>query len=123
MMAMMGVTTAVAIALGVIISRGITSPLSQLISDSNVVAQGNLGHQFQVEDRKDEIGEMITAVKNMVQNTAGLVGNVRNATDTVVSMSQELSSTAQQANASMEQVSSATQQIAQGASQLSTLSQ
>jgi len=118
-----GIAVVTGIALGLIISRGITNPLSQLISDSNVVANGNLGHQFQVDDRKDEIGEMITAVKNMVQNTAGLVGNVRNATDTVVSMSQELSSTAQQANASMEQVSSATQQIAQGASQLSTLSE
>jgi len=111
------------IILGMIISRSIANPLNQLVSDANIVAQGNLGHQFEVQDRNDEIGEVITAVKEMVQNTAGLVGSVQSASATVVAMSKELSSTAQQANASMEQVSSATQQIAQGAAQLSTLSQ
>jgi len=114
---------AIAIGLGVYISNGITKPLAQLISDSNIVASGTLGHQFVVQDRDDEIGDVITSIKGMVQNTANLVGSVQNAADTVVSMSQELSSTAQQANASMQQVSSATQQIAQGAAQLSSLSQ
>jgi methyl-accepting chemotaxis protein len=114
---------AAAIVLGVYIARDISNPLSQLVSDTGFVAQGDLGHQFVVKDRNDEIGEVIGAVKDMVKNTAGLVGNVTNASSLVVSLSQELSSTAQQANASMEQVSSATQQIAQGAAQLSALSQ
>ncbi len=118
-----GVSVVSAIILGVIISRSIANPLGQLVSDANIVAQGNLGHEFEVKDRDDEIGEVITSIKGMVQNTANLVGSVQNAADTVVSMSQGLSSTAQQANASMQQVSSATQQIAQGAAQLSSLSQ
>jgi methyl-accepting chemotaxis protein len=123
---MIGVSVAAvvgAVVLGVVISRGITNPLTTLISDANIVANGKLGHDFEVQDRADEIGEVITAIKGMVLNTANLVGSVQNAADTVVSMSQELSSTAQQANASMQQVSSATQQIAQGSAQLSTLSQ
>ncbi len=112
-----------AIILGVAISNGITSPLKTLVSDANIIASGNLGHEFEAQDRRDEIGEVITAIKGMVKNTASLVGNVTNAANVVVSMSQELSSTAQQVNASMQQVSSATQQIASGAAQLSSLSQ
>jgi len=118
-----GVVGAISAGIAYYMSNRFTKPLTGLVSDANIVASGNLGHEFEVHETNDEVGEVVKAIKGMVLNTATLVNNVQGAADIVVSMSQELSSTAQQANASMQQVSSATQQIAQGAAQLSTLSQ
>jgi methyl-accepting chemotaxis protein len=114
---------AVSAGIAYVMATKFTNPLTVLVKDANIVAEGKLGHEFEVQETKDEVGDVVIAIKNMVLNTANLVSNVRSAADTVVSMSQELTSTAQQANASMQQVSSATQQIATGAAQLSTLSQ
>lgn len=119
----LGVSLVAAVVLSMYISKGITDPLASLVEDANIVADGHIGHEFVTQDRDDEIGDVIGAIKNMVKNTGNLVGSVSNATDQVVAMSQELSSTIQQVNASMQQVSSATQQIAHGAAQLSNLAQ
>jgi X-X-X-Leu-X-X-Gly heptad repeat protein len=58
------------VALAYIIPRGISKPLGELIEDANVIAEGDLGYEMKVKDRKDEIGEVITAIKTMVKNTA-----------------------------------------------------
>ncbi|MEM3730995.1 MAG: methyl-accepting chemotaxis protein [Candidatus Bathyarchaeia archaeon] len=121
--AFVGVSSGTGVALAFIITRSITKPLSGLIADTKIIAEGNLAHEIQVKDRKDEIGDVINAVKTMVHNTAELVRKVKAAAELVSSMSQEVSATAQQVNAGMEQVSTATQQISQGAQKLSQLAQ
>jgi methyl-accepting chemotaxis protein len=68
--AFIGVSAVSGIALALTITRSITSPLNALIQDANVIAEGDLKYQMKVEDRKDEIGEVITAIKAMVKNTA-----------------------------------------------------
>lgn len=114
---------AVSLVIGYIMINRFTKPLTLLVSDAKIVAEGKLNHEFEAEEKEDEIGEVVHAIKEMVNSTASLIRNVRGASDEVVAMSQEFSTTTQQVNASMQQVASATQQIANGAAQLSTLSQ
>ncbi len=118
-----GASIVLAIALGVFVSRDLSNPLGQLVSDVGAVANGDLGHEFKVQDRKDEIGEVIEAIKEMVGNTAFFVESVRKAADKVVTMSKEFSRMSQEVNESMDLVTSSTQQISDGAVQLSNLSQ
>lgn len=113
----------ISLVIGYFMINRFTKPLTLLVSDAKIVTEGKLNHEFEAKEKDDEIGEVIHAIKEMVNSTASLIRNVRGASDEVVAMSQELSSTTQQVNASMQQVASATQQIANGAAQLSTLSQ
>ena len=122
----MGVASAslvLAIVLGIVISSDLSNTLGKLVMDVGAVAKGDLGHKFEVRDRNDEIGEVISAIKEMVTNTAYIVASVQKAADKVVSMSKEFSRMAQETNESMDLVTTSTQQISEGAGQLSTLLQ
>jgi methyl-accepting chemotaxis protein len=118
-----GVSLVLAIALGVVISNDLSHPLGKLVIDVGAVANGDLGHEFEVKERNDEIGEVIVAIKEMVTNTAFFVDSVRNASDKVVTMSKEFNRMSQEVNESMDLVTTSTKQISDGAVQLSTLSQ
>jgi methyl-accepting chemotaxis protein len=115
-------SVAIAVPLALVMIRSIQRPIQALVEDTKIIAAGDLSHQIS-SDRKDEIGDVISAVKTMVVSIKDLVGKVKTATETVASMSQEVGSTAEEVNAGMEQVTTATQNISTGAQKLSTLAQ
>jgi methyl-accepting chemotaxis protein-1 (serine sensor receptor) len=92
--------------------RGITRPLGQAIGIAKTVAAGDLRCDVDVSSR-DEIGELLAALKQMSGNLAAIVGRVRAGTDTIATASAEiatgnmdLSSRTEQQASSLEETAS-----------------
>jgi methyl-accepting chemotaxis protein len=108
----------IGLGIGIFVTRGITRPINEALGVANSLAAGDLTISV-VSDSKDETGQMMAALSNMVEKLKQVVGDVIGATDNVASGSQELSSTAQQMSqgateqaASVEEISSSMEEMA-----------
>lgn len=61
--------TGIALLLGLILTRTLTSPISELIRATQIVAKGELGHQVTVRS-KDELGKLATSFNQMSADLA-----------------------------------------------------
>ncbi len=118
------------IGLAMYISRAITRPLGIAVDVSNHLADGDLTVTIDAT-AKDETGQLLAAMQNMVEKIRAIVGEVKSAADNVASGSQELSATSEQmsqgateqaaaaeeASSSMEEMSSNIKQNADNAQQ------
>jgi methyl-accepting chemotaxis protein len=107
----------IGVALGVFISRMISKPIIECVRVSNQLAEGRLDMQIDAASR-DETGQLMAAINNMVAKLREIVGDVRTAADNVAAGSEELSATAEQMSqgateqaASAEEVSSSMEQM------------
>ncbi len=104
--------------IGLFITRAVTLPLKAALNVSNELAKGNLTIDVEVKS-KDEAGQLLSAMKNMIQNLKDIVSDVIAASDNVASGSQEMSATSEQMSqgateqsASAEQASSSMEEMA-----------
>ncbi|MBI5483403.1 MAG: MCP four helix bundle domain-containing protein [Deltaproteobacteria bacterium] len=118
MLILLAVGVLLSIVLGFFIARIISNPLRQGVSFAQAVAAGDLTQKIAL-DQKDEIGQLATALNEMVAKLSSIVGEVMTASDNVASGSQELSATAQQMSqgateqaASAEEISSSMEEMA-----------
>ncbi len=77
--------------LGWIISRSITEPLKNAVKLANQVSAGNLQEQYQPSMRKDEIGQLESALCRMVGNLRNLKKNLQEEIDLLASSASEIS--------------------------------
>lgn len=112
------------------ITRSITGPLREAVTVSNRLAEGDLSVTV-VSSGRDEAGQLLSAMQNMMVKLREIVGEVKSAVTNVSSGSQELSSSAEEmsqgaseqaaaaeeASASMEQMTSNIRQNADNALQ------
>lgn len=108
----------IGIVAAILITRSIKKPIGEGVAAANALAEGDLTVTIEVTS-KDEIGQMMGALKNMVDKLRSVVGDVMSAADNVSSGSQQLSSTAQQMSqgateqaASAEEISSSMEEMA-----------
>ncbi|MFA7405644.1 MAG: methyl-accepting chemotaxis protein [Pelobacteraceae bacterium] len=101
-----------------LITRSIKKPVSEGVAVANALAEGDLTVSIEATS-KDEIGQLMAALKSMVDKLKQVVGDVMGATDNVASGSQQLSATAQQMSqgateqaASAEEISSSMEEMA-----------
>ncbi len=87
--------TVMSLVVAFLLIRSITVPLKEAVAVSNSLAGGDLNIHI-VPKGKDEIGQLLTAMKNMVERLRMVVGDVKSASDNVASGSQQLSSGAEQ---------------------------
>jgi methyl-accepting chemotaxis protein len=84
---------AVALALGAacawLITRSITVPLRSAVSIARKVAAGDLGSEVEASG-KDEISEVLCALKDMNHSLSGTVGAVRRSTETITVAAREI---------------------------------
>jgi methyl-accepting chemotaxis protein len=108
----------IAVMLGFFISSIISNPLRTGVAFAQAVAAGDLTQKIDL-NQKDEIGQLASALNEMVSKLGSIVGEVMAAADNVASGSQELSATAQQMSqgateqaASAEEISSSMEEMA-----------
>ncbi|WP_445658311.1 methyl-accepting chemotaxis protein [Achromobacter sp. NCFB-sbj8-Ac1-l] len=120
--------------LAVLLTRGITRPLSQAVRVARTVAANDLTSAISVTSR-DEIGQLMQALQSMNATLVGTVARIRTGVDSIASASGEIaagntdlsSRTEQQAAsleetaASMEELSSTVKQNADSAKQANQL--
>ncbi len=71
------------------VTRSITRPLGEAVRVAETVAQGDLSSRIGVTS-KDEIGQLLAALKRMNQSLVGIVSEVRNASDSIATGSAEI---------------------------------
>ncbi|MDC7127377.1 MAG: methyl-accepting chemotaxis protein [Spirochaetales bacterium] len=111
----------------------IVKPINIIVSDAQRIAEGQLDLYGgrKLEYRKDELGDLASAFKDMLQNLRNVVQDVRLSSDTVFQSSEQLSATAEQlsqgateqaatseeVSSSMEEMGASIQQNAENSSQ------
>lgn len=120
----------VGIIAAIVITKGITGPVSKGVAFAKELSEGNLDAKLDI-DQKDEVGQLAEALKNMVDKLKSIITEVRVSADNVAIGSRELSSAAQdmsqgateqaasaeEASASMEEMASNINQNADNALQ------
>ncbi|MDD3846924.1 MAG: methyl-accepting chemotaxis protein [Syntrophorhabdaceae bacterium] len=98
------------------ITRSITAPVSHALNVSNRLAEGDLTVMVEA-GTKDEMGQLLEAMHNMVAKLRSVVADVNGAADNVASGSHQMSSTSQEMSqgateqaASAEEISSSVEQ-------------
>lgn len=111
-----------------VVTRVITRPVREALGVAQAVAEGDL--MVEVPDRgRNEVGQLLAAMKQMVQRLTEIIGQVRSGADNLASASNEVSATAQsisqsateqaagveETSASVEQMNASVQQNAENA--------
>ncbi|MEK6744662.1 MAG: methyl-accepting chemotaxis protein [Nitrospirota bacterium] len=81
--------------LSLLIARSITLPLKEGIVVANRLAQGDLTVDVEVTSN-DESGQLLFAMKNMLEKLSGIVADVKAASDNVASGSRQISTGSEQ---------------------------
>lgn len=111
------------LAIGTVITRGITIPLAKGVAFANEIANGDLTKTLDI-DQKDEVGALATAMTGMLHKLRSIVESVVSGSDSIAGASNQISTTAQEMSqgsseqaASVEEVSSTMEEIAANISQ------
>ncbi|MEK7882786.1 methyl-accepting chemotaxis protein, partial [Methyloversatilis sp. NSM2] len=84
----------VGIVLGLLISRSVTKPLGVAVNVANRLSEGDLTVSIDATS-KDETGQLLLAMKNMVLKLESVVSEVNGGANGLASASEEVSATAQ----------------------------
>jgi methyl-accepting chemotaxis protein len=120
-----------------VISRSITVPLNSALGIANTVADGDLTTHFEEQTARDEIGDLMKALRGMNDSLRRVVSQVQTGTTAIATASSEIaegnldlsSRTEQQASSleetasSMEELTSTVRQNADNANQANQLAQ
>ncbi|MCI1005288.1 MCP four helix bundle domain-containing protein [Herbaspirillum sp. C7C8] len=100
-----------------LLTRSISRPLAQAVSVAQSVQSGDLGSHIEVTS-KDEMGQLMAALKGMNDSLVQIVGEVRQGTDTIAVASDEikrgnmdLSHRTEQQAGSLQETASAMEQL------------
>jgi methyl-accepting chemotaxis protein len=111
------VMLAALIAIAIWILLSITRPLMEALNVANRVAEGDMTVRIDVNSN-DETGQLLNAMKTMVEKLSQIIGEVRGAAENLTSASEEVSSTAQSMSqatneqaASVEETSASVEQM------------
>jgi len=113
------VTIACGIFFAWMLTRSITTPLQDAVGVARKVASGELDAQVSVEG-KDEVGELLQALKDMTDSLLKIVGEVRMSTETITVASQEIASGNADLSARTESQASSLEETASSMEELTT---
>ncbi|MEW6612561.1 MAG: methyl-accepting chemotaxis protein [Pseudomonadota bacterium] len=88
------IALALAAGLGFWVTRSITRPLNEAVGVANQLADGNMAVQIAATS-KDETGQLLSAMQNMVAKLSQIITEVRGSADALSSAAGEVSATAQ----------------------------
>jgi methyl-accepting chemotaxis protein len=118
-----GIAVFASLLLGISISRSITKPLEVAVDVSNRLAEGDLTARIEVKSQ-DEVGQLLAAMRNMVEKLTRIISEVRAGANSVSSAGAQVSSTSQglsqgtsEQAASVEETTSSLEQMSASISQ------
>jgi methyl-accepting chemotaxis protein len=129
-----GVVTALALWLGILVTRSITGPVREAQRVAAALAAGDLTQKIDVRST-DEIGQLMAALANTVESLSGLMHGIRSSSDTIATASaqiaagnadlsqrtEEQASSLEETASSMEELASTVRQNADNAKQANAL--
>ncbi len=113
-----GIAVLMAVAVAFVLTRSITLPIAQALRVARTVAAGDLTSRIEVDGR-DEMAELLTALRSMNDNLARIVSEVRESSNSIASGSHQiavggadLSTRTEEQASSIEQTAASMEQIA-----------
>jgi methyl-accepting chemotaxis protein len=120
--------------MAVLLMRSILNTLSRAVSVAHAIASGRLGHRIDTHS-KDELGELLDALRTMDERLSSIVGEVRHGAGSVSSAAQQIArgnddlsqrtqeqaSSLEETASSMEEMTSTVKQNAENASHANQL--
>jgi methyl-accepting chemotaxis protein len=95
LMVSLGIAAIVAgVLAAILVTRAVVRPISEAVRVATSLSEGDLTAQIEVRSR-DETGQLLSAMKIMVEKLGQIIGEVRGAADNLSSASEEVSATAQ----------------------------
>lgn len=113
------VAVILAIGIGLVVSRAISSPVLLLSSTAEKIALGDLTVADIHIKNRDEIGDLARSFNVMKTNLRNLIHQVGISTEQVAASAEELTASAEQTSKATEQIASAIQEVASGSEQQS----
>jgi methyl-accepting chemotaxis protein len=98
--------------------QSITKPLNEVVTIAGKVAEGDLTVSPET-DSTNEIGQLSTAMKNMVEKLKSIVGDLKASSDSMASASHELSASSEQMSRGVEEQAGRASQIATASNEMS----
>ncbi|OBR96427.1 methyl-accepting chemotaxis protein McpA [Clostridium ragsdalei P11] len=108
----------VAVIILIKISKGITSPLEELVTAAKKIENGDLDSKITVNS-KGEIGVLARSFKNMSESLKNTIGSIRENSINIRSMSDDLNTSAEHMTGAANEVANAIQEVAKGTTQQS----
>jgi methyl-accepting chemotaxis protein len=118
MLAMGFLGAVLALVLGVLLGRSIATPMRSMSLIMERLAKGDLDQTIEV-NRRDEIGVMMGATRDMIGSLKTIIGEVRTATTALSSASEQVSSTAQTLSQGSSEQASAVEETSSTLEQMS----
>ncbi len=113
----------IAIGFGWWVTRSITRPINEALAAATRIADGDLTVKLE-SDSKDEVGQLMLAMQNMIGKLTQIIGEVRTAADNLTNAAGQVSATAQSLSqssseqaASVEETTSSMEQMTASISQ------
>jgi methyl-accepting chemotaxis protein len=104
--------------IGIMLSRGIIGPLSELTSAAQTIGKGDLTTEVKVE-REDELGILANVFRGMISSLRSLVQKTKQAGTQIVTASNQILAASQQQATGIEEEATQISQVATSAKQLS----
>jgi methyl-accepting chemotaxis protein len=120
---MLGVLSALAVVIGALcawrLTVGIVQPMRGAVELAEKVASGDLSSHI-ASGSRDEVGQLLTALRGMNDSLAKVVGEVRQGTDTIATASSQIASGNQDLSSRTEQQASSLEQTAASMEELTS---
>ena len=97
-----------------LISRSISRPIRSAAQVAQRISDGDLTVQVPESKSKDEVGTLIEAEKQMVNNLRQIVSEVQGATQSVSASSQQIAASGTEMNSAVQQIATTVDQISRG---------
>lgn len=112
------IASVVALIISIFITRGIVKPLNVAVQTAESVAEGDLTTKIEVKS-SDETGQLLAAMKTMVEKLKTLIGDIKAASSSMASGSEQLSASSEEITRTMSDQSNRSNQIAASAEEMS----
>lgn len=113
------VAYALAILIGYVVTRSISTPVKQLVGFTQEIALGNLGVATLEQRNQDEIGVLMGAMNGMRQNLHRMAVSITDAVRLADDSAEQMAAAAQETSASVEELASTANQFAGAVDRLS----
>jgi len=107
------VISIVLISLNIVLSRLLTSVFKKLPQDLIAFSEGDLTREVSkdFESREDEIGELVKAYNQMIQNMKKIILEIQDGADNIAAASEQLNSTSELLSSGASQQASSTEEV------------
>ncbi|MBS1161054.1 MAG: Histidine kinase, region:Bacterial chemotaxis sensory transducer [Proteobacteria bacterium] len=109
----------IALAFAYWVTRSITGPINQAVQAASRLAEGDLTVKLE-SDSKDEVGQLMNAMQNMIVKLTQIIGEVRSAADNLTNAAGQVSSTAQSLSQSSSEQAASVEETTASMEQMTT---